>query len=183
MSLFIYVPQDERFGYAKMTDFLAYALKFLAQDIQPALQGFLDGTKEIDSFKEIFKLYEGGFKLPPEVLERIRKAMPGELLKELFRTDGEGFLKFPKPHVIRGILISYLRPILFFHVGAYNVVAYSQDCTFILSYFISSDRVGLIIWSRGQVGMEYRRRICKRNVGWNKPCCHSLSRSNFTILL
>lgn len=85
-----------------MSDFLAYGLKFLAQDIGPALEGYFDGTEEIDSFKELFDMFEGGLRLPPQVLDAIRKSMPLELLKEIFRSDGENFPKFPKPHIIKG---------------------------------------------------------------------------------
>ncbi|XP_024020212.1 probable linoleate 9S-lipoxygenase 5, partial [Morus notabilis] len=101
LSLSVYVPRDERFGHLKMSDFLAYGLKFLAQDIGPALEGYFDGTEEIDSFKELFDMFEGGLKLPPQVLDAIRKSMPLELLKEIFRSDGENFPKFPKPDIIK----------------------------------------------------------------------------------
>lgn len=84
-----------------MSDFIAYGLKFLTQGLTPALLAYFDGTEEIDSFDELFNMYDGGFKLPPQVLEMVRKSMPIELLKEIFRSDGEGFPKFPKPHVIQ----------------------------------------------------------------------------------
>ena len=106
-SLNVYVPRDERFGHLKMSDFLAYGLKSLAQAIKPALEGFLDGTEEWDSFDEIYNLYEGGFKLPSSVLDLIRKNVPFEMLKEIFRTDGEQFLKYPKPHVIKGLSMQH----------------------------------------------------------------------------
>ena len=106
-SLNVYVPRDERFGHLKMSDFLAYGLKSLAQAIKPALESFLDGTKEWDSFDEIYNLYEGGFKLPSSVLDLIRKNVPFEMLKEIFRTDGEQFLKYPKPHVIKGLSMQH----------------------------------------------------------------------------
>lgn len=100
-SLNVYVPRDERFGHLKMSDFLAYGLKSLSQAIKPALEGYFDRTEEWDSFKEIDNLYDGGFKLPVAVLDTIRKNIPFEMLKEIFRTDGEQFLKYPVPHVTK----------------------------------------------------------------------------------
>lgn len=102
-SLNVYVPRDERFGHLKMSDFLAYGLKSISQAIKPALEGYFDGTEDWDSFKDIDNLYEGGFKLPVAVLDTIRKNVPFEMLKEMFRTDGEQFLKYPVPHVTKGI--------------------------------------------------------------------------------
>ncbi|PON59873.1 Lipoxygenase [Trema orientale] len=101
-ALDIYVPRDERFGHLKMSDFLAYGLKSLSQSIKPALEHYFDQTpNEFDNFKEVDDLYEGGFTLPTAVLDTIRKTVPFEMLKEVFRTDGEQFLKFPKPHVVK----------------------------------------------------------------------------------
>ncbi|XP_030506393.2 linoleate 9S-lipoxygenase 6 [Cannabis sativa] len=101
-SLDIYVPRDERFGHLKMSDFLAYGIKSLTQAIIPALKHYFDQTRnEFDNFQEVLDLYEGGLKLPKSVLDNIRKNVPFDLLKEMFRTDGEQFLKFPLPHVIK----------------------------------------------------------------------------------
>ncbi|XP_042991694.1 probable linoleate 9S-lipoxygenase 5 [Carya illinoinensis] len=102
MSLNIYVPRDERFGHLKMSDFLAYALKSIAQFIKPELESLFDSTPtEFDSFQDVIKLYEGGIKLPDGVLENIKDNIPAEMLKEIFRTDGEGLLKYPMPQVIK----------------------------------------------------------------------------------
>ena len=107
-GLSVYVPRDERFGHVKMSDFLAYTLKALAHGVKPALLGYFDGTEEIDGFKELYNMYEGGLKLPTGVLSQIRKLMPGELLKELFRTDGENFLRLPVPQIIRRTVTSFI---------------------------------------------------------------------------
>lgn len=104
-SLNIYVPRDERFGHLKMSDFLAYALKSIGQFLKPELESLFDKTpKEFDSFQDVLNLYEGGFKLPNDVLENIRGEIQAELLKEIFPTDGEGLLKYPMPQVIEGIV-------------------------------------------------------------------------------
>lgn len=105
MSINIYVPRDERFGHLKMSDFLAYALKLIAQFLKPELEDLVDSTRnEFDSLRDILKLYDGGIELPKGLLENIRNKIPAEMLKEIFRTDGEGLLKFPVPQVIKGIL-------------------------------------------------------------------------------
>ena len=57
----------------------------------------------IDSFKDVFKLYVGGIKVSEGILKNVRDKIPAELPKELLRTDGERFLKFPVPQVIKGI--------------------------------------------------------------------------------
>ncbi|EEF49838.1 probable linoleate 9S-lipoxygenase 5 [Ricinus communis] len=103
LSLNIYVPRDERFGHLKMADFLAYALKSIAQFIKPELEAVFDKTpNEFDSFDDVLKLYEGGLKLPEgPLLDNIIKNIPLEMLKEIFRTDGERLFKFPMPQVIK----------------------------------------------------------------------------------
>ncbi|KAG2395137.1 linoleate 9S-lipoxygenase [Vigna angularis] len=102
MSLDIYVPKDERFGHLKLSDFLASALKSIVQVIKPELESLFDSTPdEFDSFEDVFKLYEGGIKVPEGILKNVRDKIPAELLKEILRTDGERFLKFPVPQVIK----------------------------------------------------------------------------------
>lgn len=104
MSLDIYVPRDERFGHIKLADFLAYALKAIAQVIQPELESLFDKTpNEFDTFEDVLKLYEGGIKVPAGVLKAIRDKIPAEMLKEILRTDGDRLLKYPVPQVIKGI--------------------------------------------------------------------------------
>ncbi|KAM3752678.1 hypothetical protein ACB098_03G037400 [Castanea mollissima] len=101
MSLNIYVPRDERFGHLKLSDFLAYALKSVGQFLKPELESLFDSTpNEFDTFKDVLRLYEGGFKLPDGLLKDIRDNIPAEMLKEVFPTDGEGLLKYPMPQVI-----------------------------------------------------------------------------------
>ncbi|KAK0606947.1 hypothetical protein LWI29_006777 [Acer saccharum] len=103
LSLDIYVPRDERFGHVKFSDFLAYALKSLVQVLLPEITSLCDKTiNEFDTFQDVHNLYEGGLKLPsrPTVC-KLRDHIPWEMLKELVRNDGERFLKFPMPDVIK----------------------------------------------------------------------------------
>ncbi|PRQ38672.1 putative linoleate 9S-lipoxygenase [Rosa chinensis] len=103
LSLDIYVPRDERFGHVKFSDFLAYALKSLVQILLPELRSLCDKTiDEFDTFEDVLDLYEGGIKLPNgPTLKKLRDCVPWELLRELLRSDGERFLKFPMPDVIK----------------------------------------------------------------------------------
>ncbi|CAI0466095.1 unnamed protein product, partial [Linum tenue] len=103
LSLDIYVPRDERFGHVKFSDFLAYALKSIAQVLLPEISSLFDKTiNEFDSFEDVFDLYDGGIKLPGKAtVSKVRNRVPWELLKELVRNDGERFLKFPIPEVIK----------------------------------------------------------------------------------
>ncbi|CAI8588482.1 unnamed protein product [Vicia faba] len=97
-----YVPRDENFGHLKSSDFLTYGIKSLSQDVVPLFKSVIFDLNftpnEFDSFDEVRDLFEGGIKLPTNVLSKIS---PLPVLKEIFRTDGEQVLKFPPPHVIK----------------------------------------------------------------------------------
>ncbi|XP_062143482.1 probable linoleate 9S-lipoxygenase 5 [Alnus glutinosa] len=98
----VYVPRDERFDQLKMSDVLAYAVKIIAQFLKPELEAPFNITpNEFDSIEDVLKLYEGGIELPKGLLETIRENIPIETLKEIFRTDSKGLLKFPVPQVIK----------------------------------------------------------------------------------
>ncbi|KAK4482877.1 hypothetical protein RD792_010050 [Penstemon davidsonii] len=103
LSLNIYVPRDEKFSQVKFSDFIGYALKSMGQIMVPELKSVFDKTiNEFDTFQDVLNLYEGGIKLPEgHTLDKIREYIPGELLKELIRSDGEQLLKFPMPDVIK----------------------------------------------------------------------------------
>lgn len=109
VSLDIYVPRDERFGHIKMSDFLAYALKSIVQVLVPELKALFDKTpNEFDTFENVMNMYDGGIKLPGgSALQKIRDMIPLEIVKELIRTDGEGFLRFPMPQVIESTSIMH----------------------------------------------------------------------------
>ncbi|KAE9584708.1 putative linoleate 9S-lipoxygenase [Lupinus albus] len=97
----VYIPRDEAFGHLKSSDFLIYGLKSVAQDVTSVLQSVfeLDFTpNEFETFDEVRELYEGGIKLPTDAISKIS---PLPVLNEIFRTDGEQFLKFPTPKVIQ----------------------------------------------------------------------------------
>ncbi|KAK6913918.1 LOW QUALITY PROTEIN: Lipoxygenase, C-terminal [Dillenia turbinata] len=102
LSLDIYVPRDERFGHLKMPDFLAHALESLAIMV-PELKSLCDKTPdEFDTFQDVLNIYEGRIKLPQgTTIKKVRDCIPWEIIKELVRTDGERFLKFPLPDVIK----------------------------------------------------------------------------------
>ena len=86
-----------------MGDFLGYALKALSSNIKPGLQTIFDLTPcEFDKFKELYNLYEGGFPIPPNVFKTFTDGLTAPMFKELLRTDGERFLRFPVPQVIKG---------------------------------------------------------------------------------
>ncbi|XP_057735899.1 linoleate 9S-lipoxygenase 5-like [Arachis stenosperma] len=102
-NLDIYVPRDERFGHLKFSDFLAYSLKSIAQVLLPEIRSLCDKTiNEFDTFQDVLDIYEGSLKLPsPGVASQLRNLIPYELFRELVRNDGERFLKFPVPDVIK----------------------------------------------------------------------------------
>ena len=90
------------FGHLKQADFLGFGLKGLNQNVIPKFRNFFDFDKEFDNFEEVRCLFEGGVKLPTDIISAIS---PIAMVKEIFRTDGENFLKYPPPHVIQGLLI------------------------------------------------------------------------------
>ncbi|KAL3648951.1 Lox9p [Castilleja foliolosa] len=103
LNLNFYVPRDDRFNSIKFSDFIAYALKSLGQVLVPEIKAVFDKTiNEFDTFQDVLNLYEGGIKLPEGyTLNKIRENVPFELVRELIRSDGERFLKFPMPDVIK----------------------------------------------------------------------------------
>ncbi|KAK6243130.1 hypothetical protein QUC31_009539 [Theobroma cacao] len=86
MSLFIYVPRDDKFGHVKLLDFVGNGLSALPQNIFPIFEAFCGNPpKEFDSFNEVLRvLYYGG---------DIRNLIPNEKLKQL--------LDYPVPQVIQ----------------------------------------------------------------------------------
>ncbi|KAK2632536.1 hypothetical protein EUGRSUZ_L01433 [Eucalyptus grandis] len=83
MSLDIYVPRDEWFGHLKMSDFLAYALKAVAQLLKRKLESVCAKTpNEFDSFEDVLKLYKGSIKLASPLLESLEESIPLEMIKE-----------------------------------------------------------------------------------------------------
>ena len=104
LSLDIYVPRDERFRHLKLSDFLAYAVKSIVQTLLPEIKSLCDKTiNEFDCFQDVLDLYEGGMRLPNEILGNLRDLVPWQLFRELMRSDGHQFLKFPVPDVIKGM--------------------------------------------------------------------------------
>ncbi|KAK7357486.1 hypothetical protein VNO80_16774 [Phaseolus coccineus] len=99
----VYVPRDEQFGHVKFSDFLAYAVKSVSQVLLPAMTSLCDKTpNEFDTFKDVLDIYKGCVKLPSgPAVKKLRELVPYELMRELIRNDGERFLKFPVPDVIK----------------------------------------------------------------------------------
>ena len=91
-----------------MSDFLAYGLKSISRSIKPKLEDLFDTTPgEFDDFNDVFALFEKGLPVPRSLLEGITENIPAPLLKEIFRTDGERFLRFPTPQLIHGMFFLY----------------------------------------------------------------------------
>ncbi|XP_010488264.1 PREDICTED: linoleate 9S-lipoxygenase 5, chloroplastic-like isoform X2 [Camelina sativa] len=103
LNLNIYVPRDERFSHVKFSDFLAYALKAVTQVLFPEIASVCDKTiNEFDSFEDVFHLYDGSIKLANgHTIAKLRDIIPWEMFRELVRNDGERFLKFPLPDILK----------------------------------------------------------------------------------
>ncbi|AET01663.1 putative linoleate 9S-lipoxygenase [Medicago truncatula] len=97
----VYLPRDESFGHTKSSDFLVHILKSASQNVIPRLRSIVTlqfHEPEFNTFEDVRSLYEGGIRLPTDILSELS---PIPLFKELFRTDGEAALKFPPPKVIQ----------------------------------------------------------------------------------
>ncbi|KAK7280144.1 hypothetical protein RJT34_25206 [Clitoria ternatea] len=103
LNLNVYVPRDEQFGHVKFSDFLAYSLKSVAQVLLPEMKSICDKTiNEFDTIEDVLDIYEGSIRLPSgPIASKLRELIPYELFRELVRNDGERFLKFPVPDVIK----------------------------------------------------------------------------------
>ncbi|CAN0914265.1 Linoleate 9S-lipoxygenase 6 (Fragment) [Linum grandiflorum] len=96
-TLDIYVPRDERFGHRKLSDVFVNGLKSIVQLLKPELEALLcsENPNEFDSFEDALKIYNGEAKLP--AFHRV----PTDIVQQIFHTDGEGFLKYPLPEIIK----------------------------------------------------------------------------------
>lgn len=121
LGLTIYVPRDENFGHLKLSDFLGFALKSLASNVQPELVNLINLTPgEFDKFQDVHDLYEGGFPVPVDVFRNLTKGFTPPMFQELLRTESDQrFLKFSRPRVVKG-----------------NRDRESLDTTFFLFFFI-----------------------------------------------
>jgi len=89
---FNYVPRDENFSHVKTKEFLQLGTKTLGERVEPLLLSlYLKTTgNEFNGFEEVQKLYEGGVNLP----------------LSLTPNGAPSVLKFPKPSVIQGNLVT-----------------------------------------------------------------------------
>ncbi|XP_047315351.1 probable linoleate 9S-lipoxygenase 5 isoform X2 [Impatiens glandulifera] len=104
LSLSIYIPSDERFSNIKMSDFLAYAAKSIAQVTRQEIKAVFDKTiNEFDSFNDILDIYSKKDHDPKSLSKVSNKQIQiCQILKELKRSDGEHFSTFPWPDVVKG---------------------------------------------------------------------------------
>ncbi|EOA29580.1 hypothetical protein CARUB_v10012957mg [Capsella rubella] len=102
LNLNMYVPRDERFSLVKFSDVLVYAIKAVTQVLVPEIASVCNKTiNEFDSFEDIFHLYDGSIKLDTGTISKLRDIIPWEMFRELIRNDGERFLKFPLPDILK----------------------------------------------------------------------------------
>jgi len=105
LGLNVYVPRDERFGHLKMSDFLGYSIKSLAESFIPALRSIINLTpNEFDSFEDVHRLFRGGLPIPSvPLIDTIKQNIPFEMIKAVVSTqNGQSFLKYPIPQNIQG---------------------------------------------------------------------------------
>jgi linoleate 9S-lipoxygenase len=99
-----YVPRDERFRHVKMSDFLGYLFKSISAGILPILRQQFDSASphEFDNFDDIYKLYEGGLKMPQvPIVDELFSQFPLSLIKGIMPAGGDFFMKMPMPKIIK----------------------------------------------------------------------------------
>jgi linoleate 9S-lipoxygenase len=97
-----YVPRDECFNHVKKADFTSYLLKAISAGILPLARELFDTavSREFDDFEDMYKLYEGGIKIPDvPVMDLMFKVFPP--LKSICPSGGSYLLKMPMPEVIK----------------------------------------------------------------------------------
>ncbi|MCL7034357.1 hypothetical protein MKW94_005361, partial [Papaver nudicaule] len=101
LNINIYCPRDEKFSRIKFSDFLAVSIKSLGQVLLPEIKTvFNKAPNEFNTYEEVLQIYKGYEKqnIDPNSLKSSGRF---ELIKELFRSDGEKFTKYPKAEVIQ----------------------------------------------------------------------------------
>ncbi|CAM0946742.1 unnamed protein product [Alopecurus aequalis] len=96
-----YVPRDECFNHVKKADFMSYVIKAISAGILPLARELFDTNtpREFDDFPDMYKLYEGGIKIPDvPAMDLVFKIFPP--LKSISPSGGSYLLKMPMPHVI-----------------------------------------------------------------------------------
>uniref|UniRef100_A0ACD5TRG2 Uncharacterized protein n=2 Tax=Avena sativa TaxID=4498 RepID=A0ACD5TRG2_AVESA len=104
LSLETYVPRDERFGHLMLSDNLAYSLNAITECIIPIIRSYVDTTPkdELDSFQDIYDLYDGNFKVThTPALAEMKKKIPFEFIKSILPVARDDLLNFPLPQVIK----------------------------------------------------------------------------------
>jgi len=142
LSLNVYVPRDELFGHRKFADYLFYSLKAVGHVLQAGIKALFDKTPtEFDCLEDTLKLYKHETKLHNATSLVEEKKTGLSMLKEFLRIDKILHLKFPLPHIIKGIPL--ISKVLCLFVDVFWIV------------FTSSDHIALIcnqrISRRGQV--------------------------------
>jgi hypothetical protein len=97
-----YVPRDECFNHVKKADFTAYAIKAVKGGILSLAREQFDRITphEFDDFDDIYKLYDGGLRIPDiPALDALFKAFPP--LRSISPAPGDFLFKMPMPDVIK----------------------------------------------------------------------------------
>ncbi|XP_059068366.1 linoleate 9S-lipoxygenase A-like [Cryptomeria japonica] len=97
-----YIPSDEKFPQASLSDFRAHFFKAFSKKFISDLVTNLNVLKKhFCNLKEVKSLYSKGLFLPAEITISLAKAVvPFQMIKGILDTNDQAVLKFPEPNII-----------------------------------------------------------------------------------
>ncbi|XP_057831404.2 linoleate 9S-lipoxygenase 6 [Cryptomeria japonica] len=97
-----YIPADEKFPQASLSDFRAHFFKAFSKKFISDLVTNLNVVKKhFGNLKEVKSLYSKGLNLPADITISLAKAVvPFQMIKGILDTNDQAVLKFPKPNII-----------------------------------------------------------------------------------
>ncbi|PKA66701.1 putative linoleate 9S-lipoxygenase 5 [Apostasia shenzhenica] len=106
INLDFYVPPDERFSPAKLSEFISSSVQAVIHFVLPEVKSLFEGNSgHFDSFGQIAgDLYSGGngsLVLERIIVEKLKEYLPEDLFKEVLKASKDApSIKFPLPQVI-----------------------------------------------------------------------------------
>ncbi|XP_057844155.2 linoleate 9S-lipoxygenase 6-like [Cryptomeria japonica] len=97
-----YIPADEKFPQASLSDFRAHFFKAFSKKFISDLVTNLNVVKNhFGNLKEVKSLYSKGLNMPADITISLAKAVvPFQMIKGILDTNDQAVLKFPKPNII-----------------------------------------------------------------------------------
>ena len=104
-NLDTYVPSDERCSPSKLKELLSNSINALAQFTIPEAKSMVQqGSRSFDAFEEIQAMFSSNEnkKIEGWFIDRLKKMVPDNLIKEIIQESKKSPNKFPLPQIISG---------------------------------------------------------------------------------